>query len=186
MASYPKQLNPGAFLPTTSVFDVSVIYSTDVNSPEFKELIVRLQQAVNNIAINVNLRDAGYYPLTEFINGQLFFPVTTGSSQSGQTPQYRQDYRIVINFGALPNNATKSVPHGLDINNGTINLPYTFTRIYGTATDYVNNVYVPISYSSTTGNNIELYADKTNVVIKTNSDWSSFTTTLVILEYLKN
>jgi hypothetical protein len=34
----------GMFIPTTQVWDVSEIYSTEVTSPAFKELLVRLYQ----------------------------------------------------------------------------------------------------------------------------------------------
>lgn len=186
MCSYPKQNNPGAFIPTTTVFDVSAIYSTDVNSPEFKELIVRLQQAVNNISLTLNIKDSGYYTPVEFVNGQLFFPEPHTVPTTGQTSIYRQVFRKVINFGALPNNATKSVPHGLLIHNAINNLKFTFTRIYGAASDLVNNEYIPLPYASSTGDNIELYVTNTDVVVKTASDWTSYTTTYIILEYLKN
>lgn len=179
MCPPPAQINSGAFLPTTSVFDVSVIYSTDVNSPEFKELIVRLQQNINAIALNVNIRDAGYYPLTEFVNGQIFFPDPTLTSSTSQTPQWRQVFRKVINFGPLPNNTTKSIAHGVAIGN-----TYSFTRIYGASTDQVAHKGVTLPYSSTAGDNIELYVDGTNVNVTTNSDWSAYTKTYIVLEYI--
>ena len=40
----------GAYVVTTNVWDVSQLYSIDVKSPEFQELLVRLYQNVNNIA----------------------------------------------------------------------------------------------------------------------------------------
>jgi hypothetical protein len=186
MCSYPKQNNPGAFVPTTTVFDVSAIYSTDVNSPEFKELIVRLQQAVNNMSLVLNIKDSGYYTPVEFVNGQLFFPAPRTNPIPGQPLSYRQVFRKVINFGALPNNATKSVPHQLLIHDATNNLKFTFTRIYGAASDLVNNEYIPLPYASSTGDNVELYVTNSDVVVKTSSDWTLYTTTYVILEYLKN
>jgi len=92
----------------------------------------------------------------------------------------RQVFRQVVNFGALPNNTTKSVVHGIVVNTNT-----TLTRLYAAASDPVNFDYVPIPYASVAGTPIELYMDSTNVNITTNADWSSYTITYVIIEYLK-
>ena len=63
----------GAFVPTNLIWDVQQLQSVDVNSPEFKELLVRLYQNINNIALVLNIKDTGMYQLSEFVNGQLFF-----------------------------------------------------------------------------------------------------------------
>lgn len=177
--SYPNQSNPGLFVPTTNVWDVARLYEVDVNTPEFKELLVRLYQNVNNIAISLNWKDTGFYLQEEFVNGQVFFPNPLLSSQTTQTPTYRQVFRSVVNFGALPNAGTKSVPHNIVITSG-----YTFTRIYACATDPLNS-FIPIPYASTAGDNIELNVDVTNVNIKTLSNRTNYTTTYVVLEYIK-
>ena len=179
MCPSSAQSNSGAFVPTTSVFDVSSIYSIKVDSPEFKELIVRLQQSINTLSLNVNIRDAGYYPLTEFVNGQLFFPDPLLTSATSQTPQYRQVFRKVINFGALPNNATKQIAHGITTTN-----ELSFTRIYGTSSEQVGHNYLPLPYASTTGSNIELSVDDTYVSITTVDNMAAFTKTYVILEFI--
>ncbi len=171
----------GSFVPTTNIWDVaSEIMSADVNSPEFKELLIRLYQNINLIAINVNLRDAGYYDTTEFINGQLFFPNTTLSSSSTTNPEFRQVFRKVVNFGALPNTATKSVAHGIPINTS-----YTFTRIYGAASDTTGLTYIPLPYASPVlVNNIELTVDVANVNVTTGSNRTSYNVAYIVLEYL--
>lgn len=170
----------GAFIPTTNIWDVSSISSMDVTSPEFKELIIRLYQNLNNMALSINIRDAGYYNLFPFVNGQLYFPNQSLDSQTSQTPQFRQVIRKVINFGALPNTTSKSVPHGIPINS-----QFTFTRIYGTASDTTGNTYIPIPYASPTlANNIELSVGARDVVITTGSSRTSFTFCYVVLEYL--
>jgi hypothetical protein len=173
--------NFGAFLPTTNVWDVSEIYQTDVSSPEFKELLVRLYQNLNNISLMVNIKDSAYYNTQEFVNGQVFFPNPVYTSGTTVKPVLRPVYRLVINFGALPNAGTATVAHGLVINEG-----YTFTRIYGCASDPINFVYLPLPYASPTDvDNIEVNVDATNVTIITGSDRTAFTTTYVILEYMK-
>lgn len=172
----------GAFIPTTTVWDVAQISSIDVTSPEFKELLIRLYQALNNMALSINIRDAGYYIRQEFVNGQLWFENPALSSSTGQYPALRQVYRKVINFGALPNTGTKSVAHNIVVNVGT-----TFTRIYATASDTTGFHYIPIPYASPIlANNIELNVDGTNVNIITGSNRSNFTVCYVVLEYIKS
>ena len=171
----------GAFLPTTDVFDRSAIQALDVNSPEFKDFLVRLYQTTNNIANAVNIRDAGYYPLTEFINGQLWFENPTLSSSTTQVPEYRQVWRKVINFGALPNTTTKNVAHGI-----TVDSNLTWTRIYATATDTTGLTGLPIPYShATTANEIRLDVTSTNVSITTGANRTNYDTCYVVLEYIK-
>lgn len=172
----------GAFLPTTNVWDVNELYDIDVQSPEFKELLVRLYQNINNIAIMVNLKDTGYYTQQEFVCGQLFFSNPALNSLSTTSPQDRQVYRKTINFGALPNTTSKSVAHGIIVNGGT-----SWTRIYGAATNPTAPSGIPLPYASPTlANNIEVSVTSTNVVVTTGSNRTAFTTCYIVLEYLQN
>jgi len=169
----------GLFVPTTNIWDTNEIYSIDVTSDAFKELLVRLYQNLNYISLALNLKDSGYYNLNEFMNSQLFFPSSLSSDST--EPQFRQVYRLVINFGALPNAATKSVAHNL-----TIGSTWSFTRIYGASTKNDRSDFIPLPYASGTLNkNIELDITATNVVITTSINYSAYTTTYVIIEYLK-
>lgn len=179
--SFPLQNSPGIFVPTTNVWDVQQLYELNVNSKEFKELLVRLYQNINKISITLNLKTTGVYQLTEYINGDKFFPnpATIGTSNS---PLERQVFRLVINFGALPNAATKSVAHGLTITSG-----FTFTDIYATASDTAGMSYIPIPYASPTLNqNISINVDAANVNITTGINRTNYTTTYVVLEYIKS
>ena len=170
------------YIPSTYIWDTSQIYQVDVTSPEFKELLVRLYQNLNRMAIALNLKDSGYYTLNEFVNSQLWFKDPALNIKTGRYPEYRQVYRKVINFGALPNTALKSVAHGITVTAAT-----TFTRIYATASDTTAFQYLPIPYASPVlANNIELNVDATNVNITTGSNRSSFNTTYVVLEYIQN
>jgi hypothetical protein len=172
----------GSFIPTTQVWDVSEVYSTEVTSPAFKELLVRLYQNINMQSISVNAKDSGYYNTSEFVNGQLFFPNPALDSSTATTPTFRQVFRKVINFGALPNTAAKTAAHGITVTDAV-----TFTRIYATATNTTAHAYIPIPYaSSVLANNIELSVDGTNVTITTGSDRTAFNVTYVVLEYLKS
>lgn len=170
----------GVFVPTTNVWDVNEIYSVEVTSPAFKELLVRLYQNLNNISQALNVKDSAIYNTQEFVNGQLYFANPTLSSTSTTTARLRQVMRKVINFGALPNTATTTVAHGITFNSST-----TFTRVYGAASDTAGNNYIPIPYASPTlANNIELKVDATNVTIITGSNRTAFTVCYVVLEYL--
>jgi hypothetical protein len=183
----PLQSNVGSFIGTTNVWDVQKIKSVDVNSDEFKELLVRLYQNVNNIVLALNIKDVGYYSIPEFLNGQLFFPNPTLSISNAQSHAYRQVFRTVVNFGALPNAGAKSVAHNIDINTA---LPsnFSFTRIYGAASNGTSQTsFIPLPFSSPTLNqNIKLTVDNVNVNITTAIDYSSYVTTYVIVEYIKN
>lgn len=157
--------NLGLFIPTTNIWDTE----------DLKELQIRLYQNLNLMATAVNLKDSGYYSLQEFVNGQSYFPNPALSSATPTTPVYRQVFRKVINFGTLPNTATKSVAHGLTINN-----TFSFTRIYATASDPVGLTYFPIP-----GNGTNITADATNVNITTTANMTAYTICYVVLENIK-
>lgn len=170
----------GAFIPTTQVWDVGEVANVNVNSSAFKELLVRLYQNLNNQAMSINIKDTGYYDTSELVNGQAYF--STETSATSTAPVLRQVFRKVINFGALPNAAAKSVAHGI-----TMTDSFIFTRIYGAASKPTAAYsYLPLPYASPVlVNNIELSVDGTNVIITTGSDRTAYTTTYVVLEYLK-
>jgi hypothetical protein len=170
----------GSFIGTTNVWDVSDIYEVDVQSEQFKELLVRLYQNVNNIALGLNIKETGYYPLNEFMTGQLYFPTPT--PQPMTTPIFRQVYRTTVNFGPLPNTGAISVPHNIQINQG-----FTATHIYGAATNAGATALIPLPYSSPTLNkNIQVDVNTTTITITTGIDYSSFVNTYIVVEYIKS
>ena len=97
----------GSFIPLTQQWDLSEIYTIDVNTPAFKELLVRMYQNLNQMAIAINTKDTGMYPVSEFVNSQLWFPNPALDSSTPQTATQRQVFRKVINFGSLPNAGTE-------------------------------------------------------------------------------
>lgn len=173
--------NFGSFIPTSNVWEITEIQQVDVQSDQFKELLVRLYQNINNIALSLNTKDSALYDVSEFVNGQVFFSNPALDSSTAVAPTQRQVFRKVINFGALPNTGTTSVAHNIPFNVG-----FTTTRIYGSASDVAGLNYLPLPYaSSTLANNISLDVTGTNVTIVTGSNRSNFTVTYVILEYIK-
>lgn len=176
--SFNLQNNSGLFVPENNVWDVARLDDINVTSPEFKELLVRLYQNINNISIALNLKDSGYYFLKEFLNSQVFFP--NPNVKFGQQ-NTRNVFRTVVNFGALPNTTSKTIHHGIDVSNG-----FSFTRMYGAASNQITMQYISLPYaSSTLANNIQLDVDATYVTITTAADYSAYTITYVILEYIK-
>jgi hypothetical protein len=174
----------GAYVPTSYIWDVSQLEDIEVTSPEFKELLVRMYQNLSFMAMVLNTKDTGIYDITEYPNSQVYFPNPANYSHTLEAPNYRQVFRKVINFGALPNTTTKSVAHGIVINADNPNA--TFTIIYATASDTTGLTYVPIPYSSvtSTADDIEIFVDATNVNIITGSNRSNYNVCYVVLEYL--
>jgi len=172
----------GAYVPTTFILDVAQLQETNVNSPEFKELLVRLYQNLNLICEVINVKDTGLYQVTELVNGQYYFQNPAYNSSTANQSGLRNVYRKVINYTtALPNTGTATTPHGITCTSTT-----TFTRIYATSSDTSGKNYIPIPYASPTlANNIELKVDGTNVYIITGSNRTNFTQTYIVLEYMQ-
>ena len=172
--SFPDSVNPGLFLPTTPMYDVG-----DLNEETLKQLIVQLTQFTNNIAIILNQKDTGIYPLQQIVNGQTFFPNPALTSDTPQTPEPRQVYRQVFLTGPLPNAGILLIPHNIPITN-----IYTFTRIYGTASDTTGLNYIPLPEAFVNGNIVDLAVDATNIIIHTNWNASNYNIVYIVLEWL--
>ncbi len=128
-----------------------------------------LTQAYRRLAASSNTKELGTYMPYETATNQQYFV-------ANDTTKTRNTYRKVINFGALPNAATKTVAHGIPFTS-----QYQMMRIYGAATDPVTLQYIPLPYT-----NVSMYATGTNVVVSTTSDWTNFTLCTIVLEYAKN
>jgi hypothetical protein len=173
MALDPNQINYGSFVPTTNVWDVARLYDVDVNSPDFKELLVRLYQNVNNIAIVLNTKATGYYLNEEFVSGKLFF-----NPASNNPLELRPGYIIAINTGALGAGVT-TINHNVNV---TSTLKWMF--ISGAATNTTTLVGYPLPYADASGNNISVSVTATQIVIN-NASGVTFTDSQVTLEYCK-
>lgn len=180
MPMYPTNVGPGLFLPTTQIIDTQTIQDNPEVDQDLKQILIRVDQAFNDYAQAINLKDTGMYNLQEFVTGQVYFPNPALTSSTAQAPVFRQVFRSVVNFGALPNTALKSVPHGL-----TVTAALSWTSIYGTATNPVGLTGIPIPDTSIAGNIAYLYVDATNVNIETNFNATAFTICYVVLEYIK-
>lgn len=172
--AYPQQqINTGSFVPITNVWDVSQVYEINVNSPEFKELLVRLYQNINNIAQVLNSKDSAFYLNEEFVTSQLYY-----NPASNDPLMLRPGFRITVNTGAL-GAGTTAVNHGLAVTN-----TWKWMSIVGAGTDTVNTLGYPITFGGASNNSIEVSVNATQVVIN-NQSGVVFTDSSVTLEYVK-
>jgi hypothetical protein len=177
----PYSQKRGAFVPTNWIWDIQKVNDSSL-PPEIKELLIRLYQNLNQMALVLNIKDSGYYNQVEFVTGQLLFPNPKNNSATAAAATQRQIWRKVVNFGELPVTGTKSVAHGINCTANTL-----FVKIYGSASDNSNLEYIPLPYASPTlANNIELKVDGTNVTVITGSDRSNFNMCLIVLEYVQS
>lgn len=171
----------GLYIPTTNVWDTGQIQSLEKESPELKELLIRLYQNLNRMALAVNLKESGLFDLNEFVTGEQWFP-NPSPSQPSFLSIGRPIRRTVLNFSSLPNTASKSLAHGITCTTLT-----SFTRIYACASKPTAAFsYIPIPFASPVlAENIKIEVDATNVVITTGSDRTAYTICYVVLEYLQ-
>lgn len=162
--------NPSGLIPET------YIIPEDVGQKDLK-----IRQYLNLIAAATNTKDSGIYDGLETITGQQFLP--TFSTQTTSNATAREVIRKVIDFGALPNAALKSVAHGIPIGVAA-NVDFSVTKMYAAATN-PGVSWIPLPYASPTlANNIELNFDATNINITTGIDRTAYTRCFVIVEYM--
>ena len=171
-------LPTGLFVPTTQVWDLSTIPAgEELKGDELRELIIRLYQNLNVMALAINRKESATYAISNFITSAQYYPNPATPAQ-----EFRSVVRTVVNFGALPNTATKAVAHNIPFNGG-----FTLTRLYAAATDTTGLNYISIPYaSSAAAPSIELRVDGTNVYITTGSNRTNFNVCSVVIEYLMN
>jgi hypothetical protein len=162
-----------AFVPTNYIWDIQQIQQVDLNSDAGKELLVRLYQNVNNIALALNQKTTGNYDLLESVNSNLYFPNPNNNSSTPASPEKRPELSTTFYKTSLA-----TFNHGITVTAGT-----TFTKFYGFANDTVGKNYWPLTAS---GNNyISVTVSATQVVI-TNNSGINFNVVYITLCYLQN
>lgn len=166
-----------SFLPSNS--QQSYIPNDLIIPDEWDEANLILTDYFRNVVDALNDKEIGQYNTVELVSGQKWFT-------PGDANVERYVYRKVIDFGALPNSATKSVAHGITTTQHTV-----FTRIYGTATDpgastITSAIPIPYVDPGTLANGIQLDVDATNVNVTTAANYTAYTTCYIILEYIQN
>lgn len=182
MAITPGSQNSTS-IATTAILDADVLETVDVTKPEFKELLVRLGYFINDMVLALNDKDTGIYPLQEYPCGKRLFP--NPSYAVGSTPSQvdRPVFRTTLNFGALPNTATKSVPHNITVNG---NFVCTYLQAFATRPTG-GFMFLPIPYvdPNTLANSILINGDATNINITTAANYSAYTLCVVYIEYVQ-
>ena len=106
------------------------------------------------------------------VNGNAQQDITTGGAgvSCGYVIDNKPVYVKRINFGALPNNTTKTVNLGIDLNN------YQVIKIEGYCKYSSNNIGFPIPYPNANSNNIiTVNINNSNqIVVGTGTDRSSY------------
>jgi len=149
-----------------------------------EEYDVKVRQYLNIMAIAVNSKDSGLYNNEEVLTGQQFLP--TFSTQTATNMNFRDVFRMVVDFGALPNAATKSVAHGI-----VTTQDYSIVKLYGVATDpgvttITSALPIPFLNVGAPGNGVQLDMDATNINISTTSAaFTVYTRCFVVIEYIK-
>lgn len=143
---------------------------------ELNGLVETVTNTYKRIASSVNTKEGALYVPQEISTFQQYF--------TSNNPQvFRAVYRKVIDFGALPNTGTKTMPHGISCTD-----VFSVTRIYGAATDPSGTFhFIPLPFSSPDiTKNISLEADNTDIIITTGMDRTPYTRCTVVFEYVKN
>ena len=101
------------------------------------------------------------------------------NEMAGDGSKVRQDIRTRrVEFGALPNNTTKSVAHGISGSDVT-----KVVGVRGISTDGTTILPLPYADSAAFAAQVELNVTATNVVIITAADLSAFATTTIFIDY---
>ena len=135
-----------------------------------------LVEHLKKISNAVNYREIGFFLDEELLSGKAFIP---GATVAGNPQRFRSVLRKVIDFGALPNTGTKTVAHGI-----TFDANFTLIDLWGASTDPVNFFAINLGHAAAAPDQIELYMDATNIVVKTGSNRSAFTRTFIVVEYI--
>ena len=138
-------------------------------SEDPKDLRYDVNDLYQSIASSVNNKTGGLFVPEEKINSEQYF-------DPANPQKFRNVYRMTVDFGALPNSTSKSVPHKISGWNENFRL----TSAYGGATDPINLEALPIP-----NDGIFLKNNSTDVTVTTTSDFSAFTASTIVLEYTK-
>jgi hypothetical protein len=143
------------------------------DSPDSYEAFSEIFQREHKRVVDaVNSKEGGLYSLQQVATFQEYF--TPGNPQKN-----RNVYRKVINFGALPNNTSRTIPHNINFTNTT-----RLTRMYGASSNPNAIQFIPLPFASPTlANNVSIEANAAGVTVTTGKDYSGFVDTTIVLEY---
>ncbi len=132
-----------------------------------------LAEQFKKISEAVNVREIGWFLDEELLSGKQFIPGTNNPQE------FRTILRKVVDCGPLPNNGTKTIPHGI-----TVDSNFTLTGLYGVATDSVGLTSFSFPFATIVANAVvQLYIDSTNIQISDLVNYSNYTRVFVFIEY---
>ncbi len=164
-------------LPTTQIYDPSEIMELDVNSEEFKEFIVQLNQTQQDLLVNANLKPGGFYSQTIFLSGNQWYPNPNDPSNTNRT-----SLRLAIPTGALTNSGPViTIAHGIP----NVNATNTWVILGGAATNNTSAPWqgIPIPYIGAKGY-VSLDVDATNIYLQCSGNFAAYTTSQVYIEFI--
>lgn len=138
-------------------------------------------EQLKKITNSLNTKEIGFFLDQELLSGKAFIPGVNQLADGGSSQQFRTILRKVVDFGTLPNNATKTVAHEIMFDNN-----FTLIALWAAATDPTNFISFQIPFvAQTVTTSIALLMDATNFIITTHDDKTSFTRCFVICEYIQ-
>lgn len=159
---------------TTSQTFESYVPVYDMVPEKWENARAFLSEQLRRIAYGVNSREIGFFLNEELLCGQQFIPGITGVNG-----EFRSIFRMVVVFDALPNTTTKTVAHNIKVDAN-----FSLMNMYISATDPIGLTGFSLQYWSKAASDIVLSYDATNVIVTTGSDYSNFTKSYVVMEYI--
>lgn len=138
-------------------------------SEDPKDMRYEINDLYQTIVSSLNNKIGGLYVPQEKLNSEQYFKINN-------TQTFRNVYRMVVDFGALPNTSSKSVLHNIPGWNNNFRL----TSSFGAATDPQTLQALPIPNLG-----ILVEINSTSVTITTITNRSNFTESTVVIEYTK-
>ena len=163
----------GNYVQQTPLFEIARLQQVDIKSEEFKQLLVQLYQQVNNIALELNSKDTGYYINQEVNISSILYNLTSSNPQN-QRPIYRKTF-----FTGVINAGVNNIPHGL-----TITATWDFVKILGAAKNTAGGIYIPLPYVSVAATPVQVSVNNVNIVIN-NASGVVYDSGYITLEFVK-
>lgn len=126
----------------------------------------------------INTRTIGIFNTTSQVNGDKYY-------NSTNPLQLRQAYRKTFSIGAIAAGATLTTAHGVT---GIVEIVHLYGNCITDVSTIVTAKYEPIPFVSATDvtQQVEIYANDTNIVIINGSSNNNILSGNIILEYLLN
>ncbi|MDC7243650.1 MAG: hypothetical protein PQJ44_06915 [Sphaerochaetaceae bacterium] len=150
----------------------------DVIPDNWKEAKKHIVESLTSYAESINAKEIGWYYDVELDTGKKFIPISNDVTSN----QWRTIFRKVVDTGTLPNTTTTNTAHGV-----TVDANFTLIDLYGAATKPTSAfASLPLPFASgTLADNISVTVDATNINITTSKDYTAYTCSYIVLEYIQ-